>query len=112
MDIRIEKVWSDENIKVMIDFQKRMALETEGLTLNEQTLAAGVRSVIEDPKLGHYFLAYANDDIAGSLLTIPEWSDWRNQAVLWIHSVYIKPEYRKCGISRAMYQHLTWISNE
>ena len=35
-----------------------------------------------------------------------EWSDWRNGLIWWIQSVYVKPEYRRQGIYRAMYQQL------
>ena len=42
----------------------------------------------------------------GCLLTIPEWSDWRNGTVLWIHSVYVAPEFRKRGVFQTLYSHL------
>ena len=40
------------------------------------------------------------------LMTVPEWSDWRNGTVLWVHSVYVVPEARRQGVFTAMYGHL------
>jgi ribosomal protein S18 acetylase RimI-like enzyme len=40
---------------------------------------------------------------AGSLMITTEWSDWRDGDFWWIQSVYVKPEFRKLGVYRAMY---------
>ena len=40
------------------------------------------------------------------LMTVPEWSDWRNGTVLWIHSVYVLPRERRRKIFTALYEHL------
>jgi GNAT superfamily N-acetyltransferase len=40
------------------------------------------------------------------LLTIPEWSDWRNGTVVWLHSVYVVAEYRRCGVFRRLFAHI------
>ncbi|MFK7826386.1 MAG: GNAT family N-acetyltransferase [Oligoflexales bacterium] len=102
----MEKVQAMNLADEIIDFQKSMAFETEGLALDEACLASGVSSVIKDPVKGSYYLGYVDDEIAGSLLLIPEWSDWRNKTVLWVHSVYIKPAFRQKGVFRFMYQQL------
>ena len=106
MSVRIEIVNSMELAEVIIGFQKEMAFETEGLNLEEGPLSQGVKTVIRDPSKGTYYIASIDNEVAGSLLLIPEWSDWRNKTVLWIHSVYVKPEFRKHGIFRKMYEHL------
>lgn len=95
------------DVDVIADFQVKMAFETEnGLKLDPPTVIKGVSAVIDDPSKGKYWLAEVDGKVAASLLTIPEWSDWRNGTVLWIHSVYVIPEYRKHGIYKALYQHL------
>ena len=83
-----------------------MALETEDLRLDPPTVAAGVRAVFDDPTRGRYLLAEIDAEVVASLLTIPEWSDWRNGTVLWIHSLYVRPEFRRGGVYRAMHEHL------
>ncbi len=39
-------------------------------------------------------------------MTIPEWSDWRNGTILWIHSLYVVPEVRRKGVFTKLYQYL------
>lgn len=85
------------------DFQCRLALESEGLKLLPQTVLRGVRAVFEDPAKGAYWVAESRKRVVGCLLTIPEWSDWRNRNVWWIHSVYVLPESRRTGVYRALY---------
>jgi ribosomal protein S18 acetylase RimI-like enzyme len=43
--------------------------------------------------------------VVGIVLTIPEWSDWRNGAMLWIHSLYVVPEARRKGVFTKLYQY-------
>jgi len=104
-DIRIRPAVADDH-RTIVAFQCRMALETENLTLDQSAVAAGVRTVLEDPARGRYWLAEINGHCVGCLLTLPEWSDWRNGTVLWIHSVYVRPEFRRRGVFRALYQYL------
>lgn len=86
-----------------------MAHETENLTLDEHTVAAGVRTVLDDSARGRYWMAELDGQLVGCLLALPEWSDWRNGTVLWIHSVYVRPEFRRRGVFRALYRHLARI---
>ena len=39
-------------------------------------------------------------------MAIPEWSDWRNGTVLWIHSLYVIPEVRRHGVFKKLYLNL------
>ena len=90
----------------LVDFQVRMAAETEGMTLDPQTVTLGVAALFDHPERGQYYLAEEDGQVGGCLLTIPEWSDWRNGTVLWIHSVYVRPEFRRRGVFRTFYAHL------
>ena len=95
-----------EDAPYIIDFQIRMAKEAEDLTLDRPTVEKGVQAVFEDPHKGAYWIAELDGEVAGCLLTVPEWSDWRNGTVLWIHSVYVIPSARRRGIFRMMYETL------
>ena len=90
----------------IVDFQIRMAKETEDLTLDRPTVEKGVHAVFDDPHKGAYWIAELDNKVVGCLLTVPEWSDWRNGTVLWIHSVYVIPSARRRGIFRMMYENL------
>lgn len=91
---------------LLIDFQARLARETEGLDLDPQALGRGVRAVFDDPSLGEYWVAELDRQVAGCMLVTREWSDWRNGTVLWIQSVYVLPAARRRGVFRALYDHL------
>ena len=95
-----------EDAAAIVDFQVRMARETEGMELDLPTVTRGVQAVFDDPSKGQYWVAESDGRVAGSLLTTWEWSDWRNGTVLWIQSVYVLPELRGSGIYRRMYEHL------
>lgn len=88
-------------------WQLDMALESEGMELESSVVEAGVSAVFRDMDKGHYLLAHLNGDRpVGCLLVLREWSDWRNGWLLWVHSVYVEPEFRKLGAYRALHEHL------
>lgn len=103
MDIRPGR---REDAADIVDFQIRMAEETEAIALDRPTVEKGVQAVFEDPRKGAYWIAEADGETVGCLLTVTEWSDWRNATVLWIHSVYVVPAARRRGVFRLMYQTL------
>jgi RimJ/RimL family protein N-acetyltransferase len=96
---------SHSDIPDIVAFQLAMASETENLMLDPSIVAEGVRHVISEQNLGNYYV-WDEKGIKGCLMTLPEWSEWRNGTVLWIHSVYIEPRSRKQGIYKKMYQSL------
>jgi len=87
----------------IIEFQERMAWETEHLKLDREKVTAGVKAVFDNPVKGKYFVAETNGEVVASLLITYEWSDWRNTDIWWFQSVYVLPEYRRKGIFRMMY---------
>jgi len=93
-----------DDAEVISGFQLAMALETEQLSLDKGKVTSGVHAVFIDPKKGKYFVAEADKTVIASLLLTREWSDWRNQWVWWIQSVYILPEYRGKKIFSRMYR--------
>ena len=110
--------------EAIVGFQLRMAMESEGKALDEATVRRGVAAVFADAGKGRYWVAREAAWIPGarkpkagielpgavaSLLIVPEWSDWRNGTVWWIHSVYVMPEHRRRGVYRAMYAHVRGI---
>ena len=92
--------------EIIIDFQQKMAWETEHMTLIPEVISKGVNAVFNDPSHGQYWIAEDQGKILASLLITFEWSDWRNCNVWWFQSVYVLPEYRRKGIFRAMYHHI------
>jgi GNAT superfamily N-acetyltransferase len=82
-----------------------MAQETEGLTLDLDTLRSGVRRVLTDHVGARYLVATTDTgEVVGQLMLTTEWSDWRNRPVWWIQSVHVVPERRRTGVYRALYE--------
>ncbi len=92
-------------------FNQRMAIETENKTLADDTIRAGVETVLGDSARGTYYVACDQDRIVGQLMITLEWSDWRNSWYWWIQSVYVEPEARKHGIFRALYAHVKELAS-
>lgn len=90
----------------IIDFQLRMAWETEEMKLVPEILTKGVDAVFHDQSRGQYYVAEADGKVIASLLITNEWSDWRNCNVWWFQSVYVVPEFRRKGVFRKMYGHI------
>ncbi len=96
-----------QDYELIVDFQVKMAYETEKMELNKKTVRQGVQAVFKDKSKGRYYIAENDDnEVVASLLTTFEWSDWRNGQVLWLQSVYVKPAYRRKGVFRKMYEHI------
>ncbi|MCF6342670.1 MAG: GNAT family N-acetyltransferase [Bacteroidales bacterium] len=94
---------TEEDHASLVDFQIKMALETEGLVLDKKTVGMGVMQALHNPQKGKYLVATINNKVVASLMLTPEWSDWRNRYVLWFQSVYVLPEARKKGVFKKMY---------
>ncbi len=101
-----------EDIQDIAQFQVDMAQESEGTTLNIQTVIPGVTAAVNDPQKGTYIIARADGKPIGSLMLTREWSDWTNRWYWWIQSVYVRPEYRGKGAYRAMYAKIKEMAGE
>ena len=95
-----------KDVETLADFNCRMAEETEGKMLNWETVLAGTINLVNYPKKGFYLVAETQNLLAGSLMITTEWSDWRNKFFYWIQSVYVRPEHRKKGVYRGLYNYL------
>jgi len=91
------------DIPFIVDFQQKMARETEEMQLDIGNLTKGVEAVFENKNKGQYIIAEHEGKIIACLMLTPEWSDWRNTNFLWIQSVYVINKYRKQGVFRKMY---------
>ncbi len=103
IDIRKAKLSDSERI---VELQLQMARETERLELDKTVVRKGVGGVFQEPARGTYWVAEEKDKVLAVLLAIPEWSDWRNATVLWIHSLYVIPEARGQGVFKKLYLNL------
>lgn len=100
------------DVPSIVDFQIRMAMETEDLELIPEAVLKGVNGVFEVPSRGQYYVAELTGKVVASLLITYEWSDWRNCNVWWFQSVYVLPEFRRMGIFRQMYMYIRSLAEE
>jgi GNAT superfamily N-acetyltransferase len=99
----------DLDIPTLIEFQKKMGLETENVVIDDGLINEGMQNLFSDPSKGKYYVAEIDKKLAGCLMTTFEWSEWRNGNVLWIQSVYTAEEFRGKGVYKAMYAHIQGI---
>jgi len=99
----------EKDISILIDFQQRLANESEGVKLDGTILHAGLQAMFDDPAKGIYYVVEDGEEIIGCHLITYEWSDWRNGLIWWLQSVYVKESHRKKGIFKMMYDNILRI---
>ena len=95
-----------EDLDRIIEFNVKMAEETEGKILDKKVVRQGVRNVLNDEAKGFYLLSEydrVRKVIAGQLMVTFEWSDWSNKNYWWIQSVYVDKEYRNKKVFSSLY---------
>lgn len=102
--------WSD--LEFLVAGNAALAWESEGKTLNQDRLRAGVAAVLEDQNKGNYFVAEHSRQVVGQLLITREWSDWRNGWFWWIQSVYVSPALRGRGVYRCLHDHVLDLARQ
>jgi GNAT superfamily N-acetyltransferase len=95
-----------EDLPFIVEANRALAEESEGLALNVDTLRAGILALVESRAPGRYWIAEIDGRRVGQLLITYEWSDWRNRMVWWVQSVYVLPADRRHGVFRALYAHV------
>lgn len=107
MDLNLRHA-GEGDVRTLVDFNRAMARETESLELSVETLQSGVSNLLVNPQFGFYVVAEhggggGESAPVGSLMITYEWSDWRDGLFWWIQSVYVRPEYRRAGVYRRLY---------
>jgi len=95
-----------DDLPVIVDWNIRLARETENMRLDRDTITRGVRAALGDENKALYFVAEIDGQLVGMLMITYEWSDWRNGNIWWIQSLYVLPEWRRRGVFRALYQYI------
>jgi len=92
----------------IVEFNRRLALETEEKVLNPAVLEPGVARALAEPDRIRYWVATleGHDSITGQAAITREWSDWRNGWLWWLQSVYVAEPFRGRGVFRALYQQI------
>ena len=99
----------ERDVPALVEFSRAMARETEAKTLDVDVLTAGIRNLLRNPRYGFYVVAEhcapgKEREVVGSIMVTYEWSDWRDGVFWWIQSVYVKPQFRRQGVYRRLYE--------
>ena len=92
--------------EIIVDFNIRLASESEGITLDPVVVGPGVRRALASPRLCRYFMAEIEGRPVGQTMITTELTDWRNGVLWWIQSVYVHPDARRKGVFRALHRHI------
>lgn len=98
------RMGEDRDAETLVKSNIAMAWETEHKKLMPEIVTRGVRNLLVNPRNGFYVVAEIDREVVGSLMVTYEWSDWRDALFWWVQSVYIKPNYRKQGVFRRLYE--------
>lgn len=101
-----------EHLDILIDFNMKLALETENRPLNLETLTKSMKAIFEDERKGVYLILFEGDEPLGQIAYVYEWSTWRNANYMWLTDLYIKPEHRKRGLFKVIYQYVMRLYEE
>ena len=96
------------DVPLLARWMDAMAWETEHKRLDPAAIVPGVEAVFDEPARGRYFVAecagaQGQPAVAGMLMLTREWSDWRCGDWWWIQSVFVRPEFRRHGVFRALH---------
>ena len=105
MDLAIRPA-SELDLDLIIEYNARLAEETEGKTVDRDLLRSGVATLLADSTKGSYFLAEAEGKVIGQIMITFEWSDWRNGVFWWIQSVYVHSAFRQKGVFSRLFRHV------
>lgn len=95
-----------EDLESLVDFNCRLARETEDHELDPATVRRGLSRLFDNPAAGFYTVAEQGGRVVGCLLITFEWSDWRDGWLWWIQSVYVEAAARRRGVFRRLFAHV------
>ncbi len=111
LEIKLRRAQSGD-ASAIAEHNLAMARETEGAVLEARTVLDGTRAVLADPLKGFYLVAESGGKVIGQLMISFEWSDWRNADFWWLQSVYVRPETRRQGVFRKLFDELLRLARE
>lgn len=94
------------DLEALVDFNCRLARETEDHELDPATVRRGLSRLFDNPAAGFYTVAEQEGRVVGCLLITFEWSDWRDGWLWWIQSVYVEEAARRRGVFRQLFEHV------
>ena len=99
-----------DDLSPIVDFNCRLAEETEHKRLDVETITRGVRRALSQPELCRYWVAESGGQIVGQAMITLELTDWRDGVLWWLQSVYVAEPHRRRGVFRALFEHIAALA--
>lgn len=100
------------DIDRIVEWNLRLAEESEDKSLDRMVLAEGVRRGMQRPELCRYFVAELDGTPVGTTMLTYELTDWRCGLIWWLQSVYVEVGARQRGVFRAIYAYIESLARE
>src|SRR5688572_15129375 len=95
------------DLPTIVDFNCRLAWETEHKRLDQETINRGVRRALTQPQMCRYFVAESvGQVVVGQAMVTFELTDWRDGVLWWFQSVYVRDTHRGRGVFHALFDHI------
>ena len=93
---------------VIVDYNLRLADETEAKSLVLEVVRRGVEVALGDPERLRYWVVEEVETgrVVGQSAITREWSDWRAGWIWWFQSVYVAADRRGQGVFRQLHGHI------
>ncbi|MFK7737492.1 MAG: GNAT family N-acetyltransferase [Pirellulaceae bacterium] len=96
-----------EDIETLVDFNCRLAHETENKSLDRELVTRGVTRAFDQGEEAIYYVAVVENQVVGSLMLTREWSDWRDGWIAWLQSVFVREDHRGNRVFTQLLDHAT-----
>ena len=91
----------------LVEFTLREAEDAEGVRLNAARVRRGVTAALDDSRLAQYWVATGlGGDIAASISTLKEWSNFHGGHYWWVQSLFVAPDHRGSGLVDLLLDHV------
>lgn len=95
-----------DDLPTIVEFNQRLAWESEAKRLDDAILTAGVRRALAATQLCRYFVAEIAGETVGQTMLTYELTDWRDGVLWWLQSVYVRESHRGQGVFRRLFEHV------
>lgn len=93
------------DLQSISNFNKFLALESEGKVLDDATVTRGATELLENPRKGIYYVCEIEGQVVGCLMVNFQWIDYECTYITYIQSVYTLPEFRGRGVFKTLFRH-------
>ena len=95
----------------LVEFTLQEAVDAEGRTLDRAGVTRGVEMALDDPSLARYWIGEAADgEVAGSISTTTEWSNFHGGHYWWVQSLFVRAEHRGRGLVDVLLDHAAAVA--